>query len=145
MKEEKIKKILQEYFGERPTQLHTSRELTKVQMRPEESILVFNDRYTVLLEESLDEIPEMCSSKIIIVHTLMHYMMTLAENWDPTSQNLRMTYKSRHPIYTKVGLTSKLMIQNPTSHMSNPAQQTNFQSSMMSHQAEKMGLHLKFW
>ena len=46
MKEEKIKKILQEYFGERPTQLHASRELTKAQMRPEESILVFNDNYT---------------------------------------------------------------------------------------------------
>ena len=36
-------------------------------MRPEESILVFNDRYTLLLEESTNEISETCSSKIIIV------------------------------------------------------------------------------
>ena len=61
-REEKIKKILQEYFRERPTKLHTSRELTKAQMRPDESILVFNDRYTLLLEESTDEIPETCRS-----------------------------------------------------------------------------------
>ena len=67
MKEEKIKKILQEYFGERPTQLHTSRELTKTQMRPDESTLVFNNMYTILLEETTDELPETCSSKAGIV------------------------------------------------------------------------------
>ena len=47
---DKIKKKLQEHFGERPTQLHAPRELTKAQMRSDETIIEFNDRYTVLLE-----------------------------------------------------------------------------------------------
>ena len=63
----KIKIKLQEHFIERPTQLHASRELTKAQMRSDETIIEFNDRYTVLLEESTKEIPETCESKIIIV------------------------------------------------------------------------------
>ena len=67
LRHEKIKKILQEHFRERPTQLHASRELTQAQMRPDESVLIFIDRYTVLLEESTDEIPVTCSSKIITV------------------------------------------------------------------------------
>lgn len=61
-----IKKILQKHFGEKATQLHISRELTKAHMRPDESFLI-NNRYTVLLEESTDEIPETCSSKIVII------------------------------------------------------------------------------
>ena len=36
-------------------------------MRPDESILIFNDRYTVLLEESTEEIPETCRLKTVIV------------------------------------------------------------------------------
>ena len=64
---DKIKKKLQEHFGETPTQLHISRELTKAQMKPDETIIEFNDRYTVLLEESMEEIPETSKSKIIIV------------------------------------------------------------------------------
>ena len=67
LRNDKITKILQEHFGERPTQLHASRELMKAQMRPKESVLIFNDRYTILLEESTDEIPETCSSKIVII------------------------------------------------------------------------------
>ena len=63
----KMKKKLQEHFRERPTQLHASRELTKAQMRSDETIIEFNDRYTVLSEESPEEIPETCKSKIIIV------------------------------------------------------------------------------
>ena len=66
-KTEKIKKALQEYFSERPTQLHTSRELTETQMWSDEYIIEFNDRYTTLLEESTDEIPKTCKSKIVIV------------------------------------------------------------------------------
>ena len=64
---DKFRKKLQEHFGERPTQLDTSKELTKAQMQPEETIIKFNDRYTVLLEESIEEIPETCKLKIIIV------------------------------------------------------------------------------
>ena len=36
-------------------------------MRPDKSVLIFNDRYTVLLEESTEEIPETYRSKIVIV------------------------------------------------------------------------------
>ena len=64
---DKIKKKLQEHFRERPTQLQASRELTKAQMKSDETIVKFNDRYMVLLEESTEEIPETCKSKIIIV------------------------------------------------------------------------------
>ena len=64
---DKIKKNLQEHFGERPTQCHTSRELTKVQMRSDKMIIEFNDRYTVLLKKSTEEVPESCKSKIIIL------------------------------------------------------------------------------
>ena len=64
---DKIKKKLQEHFGQIPTQLHACRELTKAQMKPDETIIEFNDRYTVLLKESTEEIPETCKSKIIIV------------------------------------------------------------------------------
>ena len=49
------------------TQLHASRELTKAQMKSNKTIIKFNDRYTVLIEESTEEIPETCESKIIIV------------------------------------------------------------------------------
>ena len=81
-KVEKIKKMLQEYFGQRPTQLHASRELTRTQIRANESIIEFNNRYTVLLEESTDEIPETCSSKIVIVG----YINTL---YDDVGRKLR--------------------------------------------------------
>ena len=36
-------------------------------MKPEEFVLIFNDRYIVILEENIDEIPEICDSKIVIV------------------------------------------------------------------------------
>ena len=64
---DKIKKKLQEHFRKRPTQLHTSRELTKAQMRSNETIVKFNNRYTILLEESMEEFPETCESKTIII------------------------------------------------------------------------------
>ena len=63
----KIKEKLQEHFEDRPTQLHTCRELTKAQMMSDKTIIEFNERYTVLLEERTEEIPESCESKIIIV------------------------------------------------------------------------------
>ena len=48
-------------------QLHASRELTKAQMKSDETIIEFNDRYMVLLEESTEDGPETCESKIIII------------------------------------------------------------------------------
>ena len=36
-------------------------------MKSDKTIIEFNDRYTVLLEESTEEVPEICKSKIIIV------------------------------------------------------------------------------
>ena len=64
---DKFKKELQEHFRGRPTQLHVSTELTRAQMKPDKTIIEFNDRYTVLLEESTEEIQETCESEIIIV------------------------------------------------------------------------------
>ena len=64
---DKIKNKLHKHFRERPTQLHTSRELSKAQMKPDKTIIEFNNKYTVLLEESTEEITETCESKIIIV------------------------------------------------------------------------------
>ena len=36
-------------------------------MGSDETIIEFNNRYTVLLEENMEEIPETCESKIIII------------------------------------------------------------------------------
>ena len=49
-------------------QFHASRELTKTQMKSNKTIIEFNDRYTVLLEESTEEILETCKSKIIVAY-----------------------------------------------------------------------------
>ena len=76
----KIKKKLQEHFGERPTQFHASRELTKAQMRSDETIIEFNDRYTVLLKESTEEVPEACKSNYIIIIIIVAYIDALQDD-----------------------------------------------------------------
>ena len=63
----RARKKTREHFREKPTQLHASRELSKAQMKADKTIIEFNDKCTVLLEESTEEISETCKSKFIIV------------------------------------------------------------------------------